>query len=124
VRARRDARAAPAIDGKSAAPADVAPVFAALGDRTRLRIVSRLCEGGPQSIMRLSKGARVSRQAITKHLRVLDAAGLARGSRAGRERVWELRTTQLSRVQRYLNEISLQWDVAIDRLKALVEHDP
>ena len=72
--------------------AKAAPVFAALGDETRLRIVARLCGKGPMSIVRLADGARVSRQAITKHLHALEEAGLARSSRAGRERVWQLRT--------------------------------
>jgi DNA-binding transcriptional ArsR family regulator len=105
----------------AARPAGAAPVFAALGDRNRLRIVARLCGHGPQSISRLADGASVSRQAITKHLRALEAAGLARSSRAGRERIWELRTRRLSEARRYLDQISRQWDVAIDRLRALVE---
>jgi DNA-binding transcriptional ArsR family regulator len=101
--------------------ADVALVFAALGDGTRLRIVARLCEEGPLSITRLTAGAAVSRQAITKHLHALEEAGLARVSRAGRESVWELRTHDFASVQRYLDQISRQWDAALDRLRALVE---
>ena len=108
----------------AARDARAAPIFAALGDRTRLHIVERLCGGGPQSIMRLARGASVSRQAITKHLRVLEQAGLARGARAGRERIWELRTGRLAEVQRYLDQISRQWDAAIDRLRAFVEDAP
>ena len=69
---------------------EAAPVFAALGDATRLRLVARLCAGGPLSIARLSEGAGVTRQAITKHLHALADAGLARHSRRGRERIWEL----------------------------------
>jgi DNA-binding transcriptional ArsR family regulator len=105
----------------AAKPADAVPVFAALGDRTRLRIVARLCGHGPQSIARLADGASVSRQAITKHLRALEVAGLARSSRTGRERIWELRTRRLSDARRYLDRISREWDEAIDRLRALVE---
>jgi len=75
------------------------------------------------SIMRLADGARVSRQAITKHLRALEQAGLARSSRAGRERIWELRTMRLSEVRRYLDQISDQWDAALGRLQAFVEKD-
>src|SRR5262249_51752842 len=75
---------------------DAAPLFAARGDATRLQIVARLCGEGPQSIVRLAHGAKVSRQAITKHLRALEKAGLARGSRAGRECTWELQTMRLS----------------------------
>jgi DNA-binding transcriptional ArsR family regulator len=105
----------------AAKPADAASMFAALGDRTRLRIVAQLCGRGPQSIARLADGASVSRQAITKHLRALEAAGLARSSRAGRERIWELRARRFSDARRYLDRISRQWDGAIDRLRALVE---
>ncbi len=103
--------------------ARAAPVFAALGDETRLRIVARLCGKGPMSIARLADGARVSRQAITKHLHALEEAGLARSSRDGRERVWELRTRRLSEVRRYLRQISHDWDAALGRLQALVERD-
>src|ERR1700722_17759478 len=99
----------------------VAPLFAALGDKTRLHIVARLCGDGPMPIARLAKGAKVSRQAITKHLQVLEQAGIARGSRVGREYIWGLRTQRLSEVQRYLNQISHQWDAAVERLRAMVE---
>jgi DNA-binding transcriptional ArsR family regulator len=101
--------------------AEAAPVFAALGDATRLRIVARLCEGGPLSIARLAEGAAVSRQAITKHLRALEEAGLARSARVGRERIWELRPGRLAEARRCLDRISLQWDAALDRLRAFVE---
>ena len=101
--------------------AEVAPVFAALGDETRLRLVARLSGEGPQSISRLANGAQVTRQAITKHLRALEGAGLARSSRSGRERIWELRPKRLTDAERYLEVISNQWDAAINRLRALVE---
>src|ERR1700731_955203 len=98
-----------------------APIFAALADETRLRIVARMCGEGPMSIMRLADGASVTRQAITKHLHALEKAGLARSSRKGRERIWELRTKRLSEAQRYLGQISLQWDGALSRLRIFVE---
>lgn len=101
--------------------ADAALLFAALGDETRLHIVARLCEEGPLSITRLTASAAVSRQAITKHLHALEEAGLARGVRAGRESIWELRTNRIANVQRYLDQVSQQWDAALDRLRALVE---
>jgi DNA-binding transcriptional ArsR family regulator len=101
--------------------ADVAVVFAALGDETRLRLVARLCDEGPLSISRLTAGAQVSRQAITKHLHALEQAGLARVSRDGRESVWELRAHSLARVQRYLDQMSRDWDAALARLRAFVE---
>lgn len=96
-------------------------MFAALGDATRLQIVARLCEGGPLSIARLTEGAQVSRQAITKHLHALSDAGLVRSRRAGRERIWQLQTRRLAEVRRYLDRISRQWDQAIGRLRSLVE---
>ena len=101
--------------------AQAAPLFAALGDPTRLRIVARLCSGGPLSIARLTEGASVTRQAVTKHLRALEAAGLVSSGRAGRERIWELRTRRLSEVRSYLDQISSQWDRALERLHAHVE---
>src|SRR3989442_13408097 len=96
-------------------------VFAALGDATRLQIVARLSGDGPLSIVRLADGARVSRQAVTKHLHALQQAGLARSTRAGRERIWELKTKRLSEVRQYLDQISQQWDAALARLRAFVE---
>ena len=103
---------------------DAAPVFAALGDATRLRLVARLCGDGPQSIAQLSEGAGVTRQAITKHLDALAGAGLVRDSRRGRERIWELEPKRLERARRSLEQISDQWDAAIGRLKAFVEEEP
>jgi DNA-binding transcriptional ArsR family regulator len=103
--------------------ADSAPLFAALGDATRLRIVARLCNDGPQSIVRLTEGADISRQAMTKHLCALEDAGLLRSGRDGRERIWELQTKRLADVRRHLDQISDQWDAAIGRLRALVEKE-
>jgi len=101
--------------------AEAAPVFAALGDETRLAIVARLCTAGPQSIAELTEGASVTRQAITKHLHALAEAGLVKSKRDGRERIWEMQTRRLADARRYLDQISTQWDEAIDRLRALVE---
>jgi DNA-binding transcriptional ArsR family regulator len=98
-----------------------APLFAALGDETRLELVVRLCEKGPQSIARLTDGANVSRQAITKHLHALAGAGLVKSRREGRERIWQIETRRLAQVRRYLDRISEQWDTAIERLQAAVE---
>ena len=105
----------------SADLARVAPVFAALGDATRLAVVTRLCAGGPLSIAGLTAGSAVTRQAITKHLGVLADAGLVRGVRRGRERVWSLERAPLEDARGYLGRISLQWDNALSRLKAFVE---
>jgi DNA-binding transcriptional ArsR family regulator len=103
--------------------ADAAPVFAALGDRTRLNIVVRLCGHGPQSIVRLTDGANVSRQAVTKHLHALAKAGLVRSDRRGRERIWAIRKEPLVDIRRHLDQISSQWDEALVRLRRLVEQD-
>jgi DNA-binding transcriptional ArsR family regulator len=104
-------------------PAHAAAVFAALGDDTRLAIVARLSIGGPQSIIRLTDSVDVSRQAVTKHLEALAEAGVVKSTKEGRERIWELETRRLSEAQRYLDDISSQWDRAIDRLRAFVETD-
>jgi DNA-binding transcriptional ArsR family regulator len=98
-----------------------APVFAALGDETRLRIVSRLSSGGPASIARLTDGSSITRQAITKHLEVLAGAGLVGSRRRGRERLWELRPHRLEQARESLDAISKQWDEALGRLKSFVE---
>lgn len=101
--------------------AAAAPVFAALGDEMRLRLVTRLCEDGPLSIAKLTKGGGVTRQAITKHLHVLEAAGLVRSERSGRENVWTLRGERLDEARAHLDTISKQWDDALERLRAFVE---
>jgi len=98
-----------------------APVFAALGDVTRLALLARLCADGPASIAALTIATAVTRQAVTKHLQVLAAAGLVHDRRDGRERVWELDVAPLADAKRSLEHISQQWDAALDRLQALVE---
>jgi DNA-binding transcriptional ArsR family regulator len=97
-------------------------VFAALGDEQRLRLVTRLSEEGPLSIADLSAEASVTRQAVTKHLHVLEEAGLVRGSREGRLRIWSLERKRLQKAQEHLQAISRHWDNALDRLKNFVEH--
>jgi DNA-binding transcriptional ArsR family regulator len=98
-----------------------AALFAALGDKTRLRLISHLCDHGPMSITRLTAGAKVTRQAITKHLRVMEEAGLMRGTRHGRESVWQLDLQRFEDARRYLDQISKQWDDALGRLRKFVE---
>src|ERR671914_1910551 len=100
---------------------EAAPLFAALGDETRLQLVMRLAAGGPGSITRLSANSKVTRQAISKHLDVLSDAGLVRSTRRGRERVWDLAPERLSDAHEYLDRISQMWDQAIARLRAFVE---
>lgn len=96
-------------------------MFAALGDPARLQIVSRLCREGPLSISRLTEGARISRQAVTKHLNALSCAGLIEGERSGRELIWQLQPKRLAEVRRHLEAISEQWDEALERLRKFVE---
>ena len=96
-------------------------VFAALGDATRLSLVTRLCAGSPLSISVLTECTAVTRQAITKHLRVLEAAGLVRAVREGRESLFALEPEPLDEARRALESISQQWDHALGRLKAFVE---
>lgn len=97
------------------------PVFTALGDATRLRLLNRLSREGPLSISRLTDGTRLTRQAVTKHLRVLADADLVCDRRRGREHLWRLRAQELETARRYLAEIKAQWDEAIGRLKSHVE---
>jgi DNA-binding transcriptional ArsR family regulator len=99
------------------------PVFAALGDETRVRLVARLGSEGPLSIVRLTHGTDLTRQAVTKHLRVLEDAGLARGVRQGRERLWRLEAARLDEARRSLDLIAQRWDEALLRMKATVEED-
>ena len=102
---------------------EAVPVFAALGDATRLSLVRRLSTDGPLSITRLSEGTGVTRQAITRHLHALGDAGLVRDARRGRERVFELDLRRLEVARHYLDQVAAQWDAAADRLKAFVEND-
>jgi DNA-binding transcriptional ArsR family regulator len=100
-----------------------APIFAALGDEMRLRLIAALCVGGAMSITQLTSGADISRQAITKHLGVLAAAGLVRDVKIGRERLWEFEPARLDEARRSLELIGRQWDNALARLKLAVEGD-
>ena len=101
-----------------------APIFAALGDEIRLKLVAALCVGGAMSITQLTSGTEISRQAVTKHLAVLAAAGLVRDVKVGRERLWEFEPTQLDEARRSLESIGQQWDHALAKLKFVVESNP
>ncbi len=100
-----------------------APVFAALGDETRLSLVARLSAGQPCSISRLTEGSRLSRQAITKHLCVLERAGIVRRARRGRESLFALDPEPIEEIREYLEFVSAQWDQALARLKSFVENE-
>jgi DNA-binding transcriptional ArsR family regulator len=106
---------------RRAALADRASVFAALGDETRLSLIGKLSEGPPQSISRLAEGSTLTRQAITKHLRVLEGAGFVRGVRVGRESLFAFRPEPLKELQSYLDRVSGHWEDALARLKSFVE---
>jgi DNA-binding transcriptional ArsR family regulator len=96
-------------------------VFAALGDETRLSLVTTLSGGEPRSIAQLTGGSKMTRQAITKHLRVLESAGIVHGVRAGRESLFEFDPQPMNELQEYLGRVSAQWDQVLSRLKTLVE---
>lgn len=98
-------------------------VFAALGDRTRLRLLRRLSGGEARSIAALSAEGEISRQAVTKHLEVLEAAGLVRRRRIGRESLYSYRPEPLAQARAYLDLVSAQWDERLARLKTTVEDD-
>jgi len=98
-----------------------AHLFAALGDKTRLLLVAKLCGGQPRSISQLTEGSRLTRQAITKHLRVLERAEIVRSVRAGRESLFEFNPKPVEEIKQYLDFVSGQWDEALARLKSFVE---
>jgi DNA-binding transcriptional ArsR family regulator len=101
-----------------------APVFAALGDRTRLLLIGKLSRGQPSSISELTAGFKLTRQAVTKHLRVLEDAGLVQASREGRETRFAFTPAPFDEAQQYLTRVSQQWDEVLVRLKDFVESDP
>jgi DNA-binding transcriptional ArsR family regulator len=106
---------------KNRALQNCAPVFAALGDETRLRLIAVLCMGGAMSITQLTAGTELTRQAITKHLSVLAGAGLVRDIKVGRERLWEFEPAQMEEARRSLAAIAGQWDQALEKLRLVVE---
>jgi DNA-binding transcriptional ArsR family regulator len=105
----------------AAKPQPRAPVFAALGDEVRLSLVAKLCAGRPNSISQLTGGSKLTRQAITKHLRVLENVGIVHSVRKGRETRFEFNPEPIEEVKQYLDFVSEQWDQALARLKSFVE---
>jgi DNA-binding transcriptional ArsR family regulator len=101
--------------------AGAALLFAALGDPTRMALLSRLARDGPASISVLAADFRTTRQGVTKHLHVLEAAGVIEGERRGREHLWTIRPDRLTEAQRCLDQIASGWDSALARLKAHLE---
>jgi DNA-binding transcriptional ArsR family regulator len=106
---------------RSRVPIFAAAIFAALGDETRLLLVTKLCRGCPCSISQLTEGSKLTRQAITKHLRMMEGAGLVHGARKGRETLFELKPEPIEEIKRYLDCVSEQWDRTLARLKSFVE---
>ena len=98
-----------------------APIFAALGDPVRLAFVTRLGRAGPLTTLKLQQTTALTRQAVTKHLQLLEQAGLLHSTRAGRDRIWQLAPQRLAEVRLYLDEISSDWDQAISRLQQFLE---
>ncbi|WP_332812954.1 ArsR/SmtB family transcription factor [Ramlibacter sp.] len=115
------ANADPGGAAPTAAPSQLAQVFFALGDATRLRLVAVLCAGGAFSITQLTANTDISRQAVTKHLQVLAQAGLVKDLKIGRERLWQFDPTQVEAARRTLEVIGRQWEAALAKLKAFAE---
>jgi DNA-binding transcriptional ArsR family regulator len=105
----------------STAELRAAPVFAALGDRTRLSLLMKLSDGATRSIASLSADTKLSRQAVTKHLHVLENAGLVRSARIGRESRFSYRPEPIAEARAYLDRVGAQWDDALSRLRDFVE---
>ncbi len=106
---------------KTAAVRGSAPIFAALGDETRLKMIAVLCAGGAMSIAQLTAGTDITRQAVTRHLLVLADAGLVRDVKVGRERLWQFDPEQIEEARRSLALIARQWDHALMKLKRTLE---
>jgi DNA-binding transcriptional ArsR family regulator len=100
-----------------------AAVFAALGDETRLSLLARLCDGQRYSIAELTEGTKLTRQAVTKHLRVLERVRMVHGTREGRESLFVFDPQPVIEMREYLELVSKQWDVALARLRTFVESD-
>jgi DNA-binding transcriptional ArsR family regulator len=100
-----------------------AAVFAALGDETRLSLLTKLCSGQRYSIAELTEGTKLTRQAVTKHLRVLERVRIVHGTRAGRESLFAFDPRPVIEMKEYLELVSKQWDGALERLKKFVESD-
>jgi DNA-binding transcriptional ArsR family regulator len=113
----------PSLSSRSAALRGAVPVFAALGDETRLRLVAALSDGGARSIAQLTASTVITRQAVTKHLKVLAKAGLVRDVKAGRERLWEFDPARFEKARHSLDLIALQWDQTLQRLKNLLDEE-
>lgn len=97
------------------------PVFAALGDKTRLALVAKLCGGEPRSISQLTAGSNLTRQAITKHLRVLEKARIVHCVRTGRQSLFQFDPGPMEEIKEYVALVSEKWDRTLSRLQSFVE---
>lgn len=109
------------MDSQTSRLKKTAPLFAALGDPVRLTLVARLCKEGPLPTSRLKLNTSVSRQAVTKHLVLLEDAGLVKSQRVGKDRLWRMEHRRLSEARHHLEQISAQWDATLERLRRFVE---
>ena len=98
-----------------------AELFAALGDETRLNLIRRLSQGGPVSTVRLSTGSGMTRQAVTKHLSVLERARLVGHRRQGRETLWDIEPEGFDAARAFIDAMSRQWDTRLEALRQFVE---
>jgi DNA-binding transcriptional ArsR family regulator len=98
-----------------------AHVFAALGDETRLSLIARLCRVTRQSISQLAEGTRLTRQAVTKHLQILERVGLVRSVRKGRETLFEFDAAPIETMTQYLDLVSAQWEKKLTDLQAFLD---
>ena len=98
-------------------------MFAALGDETRLTLLTKLSAGRRYSISELTEGTKLTRQAVTKHLRVLERVRIVHATREGRESLFHFDPQPVMELREYLELVSQQWDGALARLKAFVEEN-
>ena len=108
---------------REARPDRTAALFAALGDRTRIKLIELLSDGESRSIQELTSGSRISRQAMTKHLRVLEQASLVRSARSGREVRFHLEKAELDHAREFLAKVAAQWELALERLAVHVQEE-
>ncbi|CAN5320582.1 metalloregulator ArsR/SmtB family transcription factor [soil metagenome] len=99
----------------------VGVVLAAVADSTRRQLLGVLVDAGRASATTLADRLPVSRQAVTKHLRVLEGAGLVIGVRAGREVLYAVRSDPLDASARWLADLSAAWDRRLDAVKRAAE---
>lgn len=100
---------------------DLARVFAALGDPTRVGLLMKILAAGALSATALAEGASVTRQAVVKHLQVLEAADIVTHKRRGREVIYEIHAANLTDARKFIDRLSDEWDFALERLKTIVE---